>query len=516
MSERFYLTTAIDYSNGDPHIGHAFEKIGADCLARYLRLRGTQVHFLIGMDEHGKKVAQAAAAQNLSPQEFVNGIARRFADTWQTLGISHDQFMRTTSAGHRTGVRALIERIFARNPDDLYEQTYEGWYCVGCELFKRDSEIAEGRCTLHPTRTLEWTVERNWFFRLTRYAPFIGQLLNDQADFLRPESRRNEILGLLDQGLEDISVSRSGLTWAVPFPRPLSTGEQQGTWVWFDALPNYLTATGFPDPGYEQRWPAQLHVIGKDIIRLHCVIWPAMLRAADLPLPRSVWAHGFVSFSGARFSKSAGTTISLDQAIARHGPDPFRYFLLREVPWNADGNFTWERFDARYEADLANGLGNLASRVLAMTARYRAGVVPDAGDPTDLDAAGDQVIADYQAAMDQYLLHEGAAHAWRLVDRANGFVEETAPWNLAKRKDDIALDQTLAALARALVRITLLVCPFMPKKTQEIWSALGLPGVPGEAGWGALQAPRVGGLRVTKPPPVFPKSDIGNVSDITT
>jgi len=507
VRERFYLTTAIDYSNGDPHIGHAFEKIGADCLARYLRLRGTPVHFLIGMDEHGKKVAQAAAAQHVTPQEFVDDIAARFQDSWQRLAISNDQFIRTTSAAHKRGVHALIERIFARNPDDLYERTYEGWYCVGCEQFKQDSEIADGRCTIHPTRTLEWTVERNWFFRLSRYQPFIRSLLADRPNFLRPETRRNEILGLLDQGLEDISVSRSGLAWAIPFPRPLSTGEAQGTWVWFDALPNYLTATGFPDAGYEHRWPAQLHIVGKDIIRLHSVIWPAMLHAADLPLPESVWAHGFVSFGGERFSKSAGARVTLDDAIARHGPDAFRYFVLREVPWNGDGSFTWERFDARYEADLANGYGNLASRVLAMTVRYRAGVVPDTVERTDLDAAGDDVVAAYRAAMDQYLLHDGAAHAWRLVDRANGFVEETAPWNQAKQQNEAALNRTLAALARALFRITLMASPFMPRKSQEVWDCMGLKGAVHEAPWAQLETPAVARLEVKKPSPLFPKAE---------
>lgn len=505
MSERFYLTTAIDYSNGDPHIGHAFEKIGADCLARYLRLRGAQVHFLIGMDEHGKKVAQAAAAEQVTPQDFVNRIATRFQDTWKHVAISNDQFIRTTDPAHHRGVHALIERIFERNPDDLYERAYEGWYCIGCELFKKDSELVDGRCSTHPTRTLEWTVERNWFFRLTRYEPFIRQMLAERPEFLRPETRRNEILGLLDQGLEDISVSRAGLTWAIPFPRPLSTGETQGTWVWFDALPNYLTATGFPDAGYDQRWPAQLHIVGKDIIRLHCVIWPAMLEAAGLPLPDAVWAHGFVSYGGARFSKSAGITIDLDEAIQRHGPDPLRYFLLREVPWTTDGSFTWERFDARYEADLANGYGNLASRVLAMTDRYRTGVVPDSAEPTALDTVGDDVVAAYRASMDQYLLHDGAAHAWRLVDRANGFVEETAPWNLAKSQDEAALDRTLASLTRALLRITVMASPFMPQKTNEVWAALGLSGTVEDASWDQLAAPQAAGLRIQKPLPLFPK-----------
>ena len=321
---KFYVTTAIDYANGDPHIGHAYEKIGADAIARYRRLRGDDVHFLTGLDEHGQKVAQAAADRGVPPQAFVDDIASRFETMWERLSISYDQFIRTTQASHKVGVRALIERIHATSPDDFYEKSYEGWYCVGCELFKRDNEIENGKCVLHPTRTLEWTTERNWFFRLTRYESFLKAYFAERPEFLSPESRRNEVLSLLDQGLEDISITRSKLTWAIPFPLPLSTGEQQGTWVWFDALPNYLTATGYPAEGFLDRWPAQLHVIGKDITRLHSVIWPAMLRAADLPLPDQVWAHGFISFEGQRFSKSAGVWVELDQAVEFRGADALR------------------------------------------------------------------------------------------------------------------------------------------------------------------------------------------------
>ncbi len=373
---RFYLTTAIDYANGEPHFGHALEKIGADAIARYHRLRGDDVHFLIGMDEHGQKVAQSAQEHGVEPQQLVDGLAEAFRAMWQRLGISYDQFIRTTDPGHQAGVRALIERIFARRPDDLYERAYEGWYCVGCETFKRDDEIVDGKCVLHQTRTLAWSAERNWFFRLSAYAPFVERLLRERPAFLQPESRRNEILGLLGQGLEDIPVSRARLSWAIPFPRPTADGERQATWVWFDALPNYLTATGYPAAGFEARWPAQLHVIGKDITRHHCVVWPAMLEAAGLPLPERVWAHGFIGLGGERFSKSAGVKLDLGTAIDRYGPDAFRYFLLREIPFDGDGDFSMERFDERYVADLADAFGNLASRVLAMLERYRGGAVP--------------------------------------------------------------------------------------------------------------------------------------------
>ena len=502
---RFYLTTAIDYANGDPHLGHAFEKIGADAIARYRRLRGDAVHFLIGMDEHGQKVAQTAQERGLTPQQLVDEIACSFQAMWQRLSISNDQFIRTTDPQHKAGVRALIERMYDRSPDDFYEQSYEGWYCVGCELFKRESEIADGKCVLHPTRTLQWTRERNWFFRLTRYQDFVKALLRERPQFLQPESRRNEILSLLESGLEDISITRSRLNWAIPFPKPSSDGETQGTWVWFDALPNYLTATGFPDPGYETRWPAQLHVIGKDITRLHCVIWPAMLESAGLPLPEGVWAHGFMTFSGERFSKSAGVRLDLSGAVDRHGADALRYFVLREVPFDGDGNFSVERFDERYNADLANAFGNLASRTISMVERYCGGVVPT-GRPNELDQGDTADLAGYVQAMDGLLLHEGLRAVWRTVARGNEYVDRRAPWKLAKDPARRAeLEETLAALVRQLVRQALLVSPFMPAKAQELWTLLGAPGRVDAVTWDAAAASDPSMWRVRKGAPLFPK-----------
>jgi len=505
---RFYLTTAIDYANGAPHFGHALEKIGADAVARYRRLRGDDVHFLIGMDEHGQKVAQAAQERGIAPQVLVDELADTFRAMWARLGISYDQFIRTTDPGHEAGVRTLIERIFARRPDAFYQRTYEGWYCVGCETFKRDDEIVDGKCVLHQTRTLSWSAERNWFFRLTSYAPFLERLVRERAGFVQPESRRNEILGLLGQGLEDVPVSRARLAWAIPFPRPTDDGVPQGTWVWFDALPNYLTATGYPAAGFEARWPAQLHIIGKDITRHHCVVWPAMLEAAGLPLPERVWAHGFIGFGGERFSKSAGVRLDLGTAIDRYGPDAFRYFMLREIPFDGDGDFSMERFDERYVAELADAFGNLASRVLAMLDRYRGGAVPDSGETTPLDRAGEAAIARYGEAMDAFLLNRGGAAAWELVSEANAFVERQAPWALAKAGDAAALDATLAALARCLARLAALTAPFVPNAAGTLWSALGLEGAPGTArAWALALAPQLSGAATHKIPPLFPKAE---------
>jgi methionyl-tRNA synthetase len=416
--------------------------------------------------------------------------------------------MRTTAEDHERGVRALIERIHDQAPDDFYERAYEGWYCVGCELFKRDDEIVEGRCVLHPTRELQWTTERNWFFRLTRYADFLRGLFRERPDFLCPETRRNEILALLDQGLEDISITRSRLSWAIPFPIPLSTGDAQGTWVWFDALPNYLTATGFPDAGYDTRWPAQLHVIGKDITRLHTVIWPAMLRAADLPLPERVWAHGFVLLAGERFSKSSGVRLDVNEAIERYGADALRYFLLREVPFDTDGSFSYERFDERYTADLANSLGNLASRAVSMVEKYCGAVVPP-GDAVVLDRADAADLAEYHAAMDGsrgFLLHEGLKRVMSCVARGNEFVQSQAPWALAKREDQRAdLERVLSAIVRQLARHAIYLAPFMPGKAQELWARIGGPGRVDAQRFAGADRIDVGGWRVAKGAALFPR-----------
>ena len=501
---RFYVTTAIDYANGEPHLGHAYEKIGADVIARYHRLAGDEVRFCMGMDEHGQKVAQAAAARGTSPQAFVDELAARFEAMWKRLEVSNDRWVRTTQPHHKRGVVALIRRIHERNPDDFYEKTYEGWYCVGCELFKRENEIVDGRCVIHPTRELQWAEERNWFFRLSRYEDFLRRRFTETPGVLEPESRRNEMLALLDSGLEDISITRARLSWAIPFPLPASDGETQGTWVWFDALPNYLTDTGYPDEGYEAWWPAQLHVVGKDIVRLHSIVWPAMLESAGLPLPEKVWGHGFVTLGGERFSKSSGVTLDLAEAIDRFGPDAFRYFLTREVPWDNDGAFSWERFTERYTAELANGLGNLGSRALSMVAKYRGGVVPPGS--VEADEAVDRALAAYRAAMDANLLHEGAAAAFELVWHANAYVADRAPWKLAKDEGAAAeLDVVLHAMVRYLAVTAVLFFPFMPGKMGELWRRLA--GGAAMPTLDALPSLDVSGWRVEAGDPLFPRPE---------
>jgi len=505
---KYFLTTAIDYATADPHQGHAFEKIGADVIARYHRLKGDDVHFLIGMDEHGQKVAQTATERKVSPQELVDAVAESSEQIWGLLGISYDQFIRTTDPAHKAGVKRLIEQIFDNSPNDFYEKSYAGWYCVGCESFKQENEIADGKCILHPTRTLEWVEEKNWFFRLSAYADRLRKLVS-REDFLQPKSRRNEILALIDSGLEDISASRSRFSWGVPFPRPGSSGEVQTTYVWFDALPNYLTATGFPNPDFEKLWPADLHLIGKDITRFHAVIWPAMLMAAGLAPPKRIWVHGFVLVGGSRVSKSAGGNLDLRDAIGRYGPDAFRYFLMREVPFDGDGNFSWERFEQRYNADLANALGNLASRTISMVERYCDGIVPRSAR-NEIDEADARDLEAYHLSIGPkgFLLHDALKAVWQTVARGNEYVDGQAPWKLAKDPAKRAeLESTLATLVRQLARQAVYLFPFIPGKAEELWKSLGAPGALEKMRFKRVEKLDPTGWTVQKGAPMFPKAE---------
>jgi methionyl-tRNA synthetase len=468
---QFFLTTAIDYVNSRPHLGTAYEKICADVIARYKRLCGFETRFLMGNDEHSQNVFKKALEEGLDPLVYCDRMEQEFRRTWAYLDVSFDDFIRTTEPRHRIGVTEIAQRLW--DAGEIYEGVYEGWYCVSCEEFKQEKDLVNGNCPLHPTLKPEWIREKNYFFRLSKYQQPLLDHFEAHPEFLQPDIRRNEILSLIRSGLLDISVSRAGQSWGVPLPfDPGSVA-----YVWFDALVNYASAVGLGGDAelFERWWPADLHVIGKDITRFHAVIWPAMLMAAKLPLPRQVFGHGFMTLNGQRMSKTLGTIVDPIEAAGRLGVDPLRLYLVKEVAFGGDGDFSWERYDERYNVDLANNLGNLVSRVTSMAHRYRDGrVAPGERGNDQLARLGGQVVADYRSAMDRFALHEGAAAAFRLIDGANEFIAATAPWKLAKDPAAVGrLSQVLFDAVEAIRLAAVLLTPVMPASSREILRRVG-------------------------------------------
>jgi methionyl-tRNA synthetase len=509
----FYVTCAIDYVNSNPHLGTAYEKIAADAIARYRRLAGDDVHFLMGTDEHSINVQKAAARAGQDPRAYTDVMAARFEATWKTLGLSYDVFIRTSEPRHHRAVAELFRRI--HDAGDIFKGKYQGYYCVSCEGFKLEKELVDGLCPVHRT-TPDWIEEENWFFRLSRYRDPLLAHFREHPEFLIPESRRNEIVNLIEGGLEDLSVSRPGSGWGVPLP----LDPTQRVYVWFDALINYITAVGFgsPDPGEKARfarwWPAQLHVIGKDITRFHAVVWPAMLMSAGIPLPKQVLGHGWVTFRGEKLSKSLGNIVDPLEVTGTYGPDPLRYYLLKEVPLDRDGDFTWDLFIERYNTELANDLGNLVSRTVTMAVKYFDGDLPAVCDPAGLGPDSEllrtarEAVPAYRAAFDAYAVDRGVAAAWTLVRRANQYIEETAPWKIAKEGDRERLATVLNALLESVRLVALLLTPVMPAKCAEIRArlasavaedALSLD----RAAWAPLENRPAS--RLAKPEPLFPR-----------
>ncbi len=505
--DTFYLTTPLYYTNSTPHVGHAYSTIAADILARYHRVTGSgRTHFLTGTDEHGPKVADAAAAAGKAPKEFVDEVVQRWQTAWRELDISYDQFIRTTDPEHEAAVQAIFVRL--RDQGDIVPGTYQGWYCRNDETFWPETKLVEGRCP-NPEcgRPVEWISEDAWFFRLSRYRDVLVDHYNAYPDWVRPASAYNEMASLLRGGLEDLCVSRASVTWGIPIP-----GESKTIYVWFDAICNYITAAGFPHDmeRFARLWPADVHLIGKEILRFHTIIWPALLIALDLPLPRLVFANGWITMEGQKISKSLGNVVRPADLTERFGVDGVRYALFAQAPFGVDFSFSEESLTRRYNADLANDLGNLVQRVLAMLGRYRKGVVPAATSGDELNVAFAGTVQRVRAALDDLDFRGALAAIWERVGALNLYVEQAKPWAIAKDGDDALLDETLYNLCEGIRWIAALVYPFMPRTAAAIWQALGQTGTPGQMWettlhWGGLAA----GTQTSLPPVLFPRRESG-------
>jgi len=496
----YYVTTPIYYVNAQPHLGHAYTTIAADVLARHMRQRGEDVFFLTGTDEHGEPVALAAERAGVTPKELADRNAARFEALMPQLEASNDFFIRTSDPRHGERVQQVMQRV--HDNGHTYLGTYEGWYCPRCADFKSESEIAEGNtCPIHHI-PLDREQEENWFFRLSAFQEPLERLLAAGSDFVAPVARLNEARAFVEQGLRDVSLSRGKLTWGVPVP----WDPNHVFYVWFDALLNYVTALGFARDGEDVTgtfWPADVHLIGKDILKFHAVYWPALLMAAELELPKRLFVHGFLLMDGEKMSKSLGNVLDPFAVMERFGTDALRFYCLREVSFGQDGSVSTAGFEARYESELANDYGNLASRTLAMIARYREGVVPQAPIDPALATAFDGLAAEVAALLDRVELSQALELIWQRIRRLNQYVETRAPWVQAKDEAQAdALDVTLATLAEGLRVVTVLLHPFMPLATTKLLAALGRPetdyaaAVPAATGWGG---------EVAKIEPLFPK-----------
>ncbi|MBA2792672.1 MAG: methionine--tRNA ligase [Thermoleophilaceae bacterium] len=496
----FYVTTPIYYVNAEPHLGHAYTTIAADVLARHMRQRGEEVFFLTGTDEHGEPVALAAERLGTTPRELADRNSVHFRNLVERVDATNDFFIRTTDAEHEEGVRRIVQRLYDNG--HVYAGTYEGWYCPRCADFKTEAELEDGsRCPTHHI-VLEREREDNWFFRLSAFQEPLERLYAERPQWVLPSVRYNEALSFIAGGLNDISISRSRISWGVPLPWDPS----QVVYVWFDALLNYYTALSYARPGEdltERLWPASLHLIGKDILKFHAVIWPAMLMAAQLPVPERVFIHGYLLLNEEKMSKSLGNVIDPFQVMDLYGTDALRYYVLREVSLGQDGSVSPEGFERRYTSELANEYGNLASRTLAMIARFRDGVVPEAAPPAELSADFDGLAERIGERFDSVDVTGALEELWKLVRRLNAYVQEQAPWKLAKDPSAAAqLDSVLYGLAEGIRVVSVLLHPFVPRSAEKLLLALGheeldLHG----ARFGAVG----GGARVGELPQLFPR-----------
>jgi methionyl-tRNA synthetase len=508
---KFYITTAIDYVNSAPHVGTSYEKILADVIARWKRLKGDDVYFLMGNDEHSQQVADKAQEKGLTPIQWCDQMEEKFRTTWKKLDLSFDQFIRTSTPAHHRACQEIFRRLRAKG--DIKKALYKGLYCVGCEARKTEADLVEGRCPNHPATPLKQMEEENYFFMLSKYAEPVKKLIQ-RGDFVDPAFRANEMLQVIEQGLEDISISRRTTRWGVPIP----DDPEQVMYVWFDALINYITAAGFPDDmdRFGKCWPADLHVIGKDITRFHAIIWPAMLMAAGIEAPRRLAVHGFVYVrkGGERFkmSKTLGTVVDPEMVADKYGADALRNFLLSEVAFGQDGDFTWDSFFNRSNSELGDKLGNLLNRVVSMTERYLGGVLETKGATLPQDASLRESVGGLPdriaPLMEKNEFHTALAEIWKAVTATNGHIEASAPWTMSKqgRKEEVA--GVLYRSAEALRIVAVLLSPFIPSTARRLLEQLGIPDCPvrleNAREWEYIKQ----GTRVQKGPVLFQKIDV--------
>jgi methionyl-tRNA synthetase len=503
MKPSYYVTTPIYYVNDVPHIGHAYTTVAADVLVRYKRLKGFNVFFLTGSDEHGQKVEKAAQTNGETPLELADRVVKRFQSLWQKLGISNNDFIRTTQERHKQGVTHIFKQLM--DSGDIYLGEYEDWYCTPCETFWTETQVAEGKCP-DCNRPVEKLKEESYFFKMSAYGERLMAHIEANPDFIQPKNRRNEIISFIKEGLRDLSVSRTSFSWGIPVPG----NERHVIYVWFDALTNYITALGYPTQPdtFNTFWPVDVHLIGKDILRFHTVYWPTFLMAAGLPIPKKVFAHGWWTVEGQKMSKSLQNVVEPNMLIDKYGVDVVRYFLMREVPFGLDGDFSHASLINRINSDLANDLGNLLSRSTAMLVKYFDGTLPAVGPLSELDnalkAKAEGMVSAVDTCMDELAFSKALQAIWDTISAGNKYIDDTAPWTMAK---DPAQREQLATVMYCLLEmqrlVHILISPFMPETSRKALDSLGWNREPSgeQLLWGQLET----GTPIHKAEALFPR-----------